>query len=145
MKSAHNRRRAMAGALLSAGLALAGMGLAGGTAQAIPGVPAPAHGAWPGCPEDSPAGPCQWCPGDPPVETGNKRINPVRWDTNVCHTYWYVRHGQGNVANNIFEGVAPPAEPPPPPSFTPPLPPGWCWALFLPGPCPPGVPGPRLG
>jgi len=25
----------------------------------------------------------------------------------VCHTYWYVYFGQGNVAQNIFEGDAP--------------------------------------
>ncbi|MGB6765254.1 hypothetical protein [Mycobacterium sp.] len=35
-------------------------------------------------------------------------MNPVVWDANVCHTYWYIRSGQGNVAQNIFEGDAPP-------------------------------------
>jgi hypothetical protein len=28
-----------------------------------------AAGAFPGCPEDHPAGPCRWCPGDPVVQT----------------------------------------------------------------------------
>jgi hypothetical protein len=42
--------------------------------------------------------------------------NPVRWDFNVCHTYWYVYFGQGNVAQNIFEGDVPP---PPPPTTDP--------------------------
>jgi len=42
------------------------------------------------------------------VQTGNLRTNPVEWDRNVCHTYWYVYFGQGNVAQNIFEGDAPP-------------------------------------
>jgi len=72
-----------------------------------------ADASWPGCPEDSPMGPCRWCPGNPPVQTGNHVTNPVRWDVNVCHTYWYVSPGQGNVANNIFEGDAPPPPPPP--------------------------------
>ncbi len=72
------------------------------TAQAKPG-PVPL-GSWPGCPEDNPSGPCHWCPGDPPVQTGNLRVNPVVWDANVCHTYWYVYSGQGNVAQNIWEG-----------------------------------------
>lgn len=116
-------------------VAATGFGMAGGAAQAMPAAPFP-QGSWPGCPEDSPEGPCRWCPGDPPVQTGNLRINPVVWDENVCHTYWYVYHGQGNVADNIFEGDTPPAPPPPPPNLTPPLPPGWCWSLFIPTPCP---------
>jgi hypothetical protein len=120
--------------LVSGSLGLAGLGLASGTAQALPGGPAPL-GSWPGCPEDNPSGPCRWCPGDPPVQTGNLRVNPVVWDNNVCHTYWYVYHGQGNVAQNIFEGEVPPPPPPPPPNLTPPLPPGQCWYLFIPGPC----------
>ena len=118
--------------LVSGGLGLAGLGLAAGSAQALP-APVPLK-AWPGCPDDNPSGPCHWCPGDPPVQTGNLRVNPVVWDNNVCHTYWYVYHGQGNVAQNIFEGPVPP-----PPGFTPPLPPGQCWYLFIPGPCKPGL------
>ena len=119
--------------LVSGGLGLAGLGLAAGSAQALP-APVPLK-AWPGYPDDNPSGPCHWCPGDPPVQTGNLRVNPVVWDNNVCHTYWYVYHGQGNVAQNIFEGPVPPPPPPPPPGFTPPLPPGQCWYLFIPGPC----------
>lgn len=134
----HTLMRSAAVALLSVGVAITGMGLSGGSAQAQPG------NAWPGCPPESPGGPCRWCPGDPPVQTGNPRTNPVVWDHNVCHTYWYVLPDQGNVAKSIFEGEAPPPPPPPPPGFTPPLPPGWCWAMFLPGPCPPGVEGPAL-
>ncbi len=49
------------------------------------------------------------------MQTGNLRINPVVWDANACHTYWYVYFGQGNVAQNIFEGEVPPPPPPPPP------------------------------
>jgi len=61
------------------------------------------------------------------VQTGNLRVNPVVWDANVCHTYWYVQPGLGNVAHNIWEGDGPPPAPPPPPpglNFCP-IPP-WC-------------------
>ena len=109
-----HRIRSLGTALLvSGGLGLAGFGLAAGTAQAQPS-PAPLD-AWPGCPNDNPSGPCHWCPGDPPVQTGNLRVNPVIWDDSVCHTYWYVYFGQGNVAQNIWEGEVPPPPPPPPP------------------------------
>ena len=126
MKISRSGIRSAAGAFLAASVALAGSVLPAVTAQAQPG------NSWPGCPPDSPEGPCRWCPGDPPVQTGNLKVNPVVWDNSVCHTYWYVYSGQGNVASNIFEGDAPPAPPPPPPNLTPPLPPGWCWSLFLP-------------
>lgn len=108
-------RRAVAGALLSGVAALTTLGFTStGTAEARP-APLPMNGAWPGCPEDNPSGPCKWCPGDPPVQTGNRITNPVVWDNNACHTYWYVYFGQGNVAQNIFEGAEPPPPPPPPP------------------------------
>ncbi|MFZ0229817.1 MAG: hypothetical protein WAL41_23370 [Mycobacterium sp.] len=61
------------------------------------------------------------------MQTGNLRVDPVRWDATVCHTYWFVTHGQGNVARTVFEGDAPPPPPPPPPpglNFCP-IPP-WC-------------------
>jgi hypothetical protein len=101
-------------ALIAGGLAAGGVGLPVLTAAARPAAPVPLS-AWPGCPEDHPEGPCHWCPGDPPVQTGNLRVNPVIWDAGICHTYWYVYHGQGNVAQNIFEGELPPPPPPPPP------------------------------
>ena len=85
-------------ALLSSGVA--GV-LGAGTAD---GQPLPAPQSWPGCPADHPEGPCHWCPGDPPVQTGNLRVNPVVRDANVCHTYWYVRPGQGHVAQKHFRG-----------------------------------------
>ena len=96
MKSTYKRTRIIAGALMSAGVALAGMGLSTGVAEA----------------EVPPSGPNTWCPGDPPVPTGNIRVNPVVWDNNVCHEYWFVYHGQGNVAKNIWEGPNPPGAPP---------------------------------
>jgi hypothetical protein len=113
MNTARSAKSILATALLSGGLVVSGLGFAAGTAEARP-APVPLR-AWPGCPEDHPAGPCHWCPGDPPVQTGNLRINPVIWDNNTCHTYWYVYFGQGNVAQNIFEGEVPPPPPPPPP------------------------------
>jgi hypothetical protein len=130
MKATQHRKRVLAGAMLSASLAIAGMGSSTGIAEA----------------QTPPGGPHTWCPGDPPVETGNKRVNPVIWDTNICHEYWFVYHGQGNVAQNIWDGPNPPGPPPGQgvPAPPPPLPPGWCWAMFLPGPCPPGVQGPTL-
>ena len=79
-------KRIIAGALLSGGVAVAGMGLSAGIAEA----------------ETPPGGPNTWCPGDPPVATGNIRVNPVIWDNNICHEYWYVYHGQGNVAQKHF-------------------------------------------
>jgi len=121
-----SRKRIIGGALISAGIAIAGVGLSAGIAGATP-----------------PGGPNTWCPGDPPVSTGNIRINPVIWDDTICHEYWYVYHGQGNVAQNIWDGPNPPGPPPdirgyqPPP----PLPPGLCWPTggsFIPMPilCP---------
>lgn len=96
-----------------------------GAAQAKPAIPAPL-GSWPGCPEDHPEGPCHWCPGDPQPQTGNLRVNPVVWDWNICHTYYYVYSGQGNVAQNIWDGENPPAPPPWPPGLRfCPIPP-WC-------------------
>ncbi len=71
-----------------------------------------AASAFPGCPEATPEGPCHWCPGDPVVQTGNLKYDPVRWDEHVCHTYWRVGGG-GNVARTILEGDAPPPPPAP--------------------------------
>jgi hypothetical protein len=94
-----------------------------GTAGARPG---PMPLSWPGCPEDHPAGPCHWCPGDPQPQTGNLRVNPVIWDWNICHTYYFVYSGQGNVAQNIWDGENPPAPPPWPRGLNfCPIPP-WC-------------------
>lgn len=120
-----SRKRLIGSVLLATGIAVAGAGLSIGTAHAV----------------TDPTGPFTWCPGDPPVETGNKRINPVIWDESICHEYWFVYFGQGNVAQNIWDGPNPPGPPPdirgyqPPP----PLPPGLCWptnGTFIPVPIP---------
>ena len=88
-------------ALVAGGLGVAS--LTAGIAQAQPGrLPL---NAWPGCPNDHPQGPCRWCPGQSLPPTGNHVTNPVVWDINVCHTYYYVYFGQGNVAQNIWDGA----------------------------------------
>src|SRR4051812_7524174 len=100
-----------------------GTGHPGGGRGCRPGLTwrSRAAGLLAGLSGEQPIRPMSLVSGDPPVQTGNLRVNPVVWDNNVCHTYWYVYHGQGNVAHNIFEGEAPAPPPPPPPGFTPPL------------------------
>jgi hypothetical protein len=80
-------------ALLAGGLTLASLGPGAGNARAL-------------------TGPYQWCPGQPLPATG------MIWDMNVCHTYYKVGYGQGNVANDfggppgvpsIWDGDNPPA------------------------------------
>lgn len=87
-------------ALVSGCMGLTGLGPVPGMAHADP----------------APIGPRQWCPGQSLWITGNHVTNPVIWDNNICHTYYIVAFGQGNVAQNIWDGPNPPApEPPPPP------------------------------
>ncbi|WP_144207067.1 hypothetical protein [Mycobacterium tilburgii] len=43
--------------------------------------------------------------------------NPVVWDNNICHTYYYVYFGNGNFAQNVWEGDDPPSPPPAPPGL----------------------------
>ena len=103
-----------------------GWGLAASTAQAQPGVvplyPAPVptdNGDW--------GPPHHWCPGQQPVPaTGNHITDPLNWDWNVCHTYYFVWPGMGNVSNLIWDGDDPPPKPPPAPALNfCPIPP-WC-------------------
>jgi len=77
--------------------------------------------------DQGPYGPKHWCPGEVPVpKTGNHVTDPLNWDWNVCHTYWIVLPGQGNVSSLIWDGDNPPAPPPPPPGLNfCPIPP-WC-------------------
>jgi hypothetical protein len=107
MKIDHNLNRFIVGALVSAGVAVAGLGLGAGTAQAQPRVPVPADdGGW--------GPPRHWCPGNPPVQTGNLQVDPVRWDAGICHTYYFVYQGMGNVSNVVWDGDNPPPKPLPP-------------------------------
>jgi hypothetical protein len=118
---------------MSGGLAMAGLGA--GTARAD-GDCQPAamvnHVCW---------GPNRWCPGDSLFHlTQNHVYDPVTWDMNVCHTYYHVARDQANQGQGIYEGPNPPPPlslPPPAPPGLPP-PPGTCWAMWIPGPCPPG-------
>jgi hypothetical protein len=97
--------------LVSGGLGLAG--LSAGTARAEDWC-SPAAMANGVC-----YGPNQWCPGDSLFHlTQNHVTNPINWDMGVCHTYYYVPWGQGNVGQNIWEG----ANPPPPDTLSPPVP-----------------------
>jgi hypothetical protein len=67
-------------------------------------------------------GPYRWCPGDD--RTGGPGrpffMNPPNWDWSVCHTYYVVQAGKGNVAPGIWDGDNPPLPPPgPPPPWAP--------------------------
>lgn len=103
MNTAHTLKRIIAGALLTGGVALAGFGLAAGTAHAYPG-------------------PYTWCPGkglspdDAAVENAwAAQKNEIRWDWNVCHTFYIYAPASNVGAHDIWEGNNPPAPPPPPP------------------------------
>lgn len=112
MNTTHDPKRIIAGAPRSGGLVLAGLGLGAGTANADPGY-------------IDPIGPYHWCPGGPPLD--------VNWDQSICHTYWHVATGAGDVGgpgdlhNNIWEGPNPPR-----------VPEGPCFAMWIPAPCPNG-------
>jgi hypothetical protein len=83
-----------------------------GTAQAHPGLtPFPA--------DNDDWGPAHhWCPGQKPVPTtGNHITDPLNWDWNVCHTYYFIWPGMGNVSSMIWDGDDPPPKPPPAPAL----------------------------
>jgi hypothetical protein len=96
-------------AVAAGAVATAGLAPDAGTAQADP-FPAQPHG---------------WCPGQA------LPFNNIQWDMGVCHTWYIVPFGKGNVRmvdlkgnsmdSFIADGPAPMLTPPPPP---PPLPPG---------------------
>lgn len=93
----------------AAALAAAGLALDASTARSDP----------------FPAQPHNWCPGQA------LPFNNIQWDMGVCHTWYIVPFGQGNVRmvdlrghsidSFISDGPAPMLTPPPPP---PPAPPG---------------------
>jgi len=99
-------KRTIIAGLATAALVSGGLGLGVGTAQAD-------------------AGARHWCPvGSDPTAPG--RI--YGWDWHVCHTYYWVKSGQGNVpvdgslrGSSLWDGdnppagsVLPPLRPPPP-------------------------------
>ena len=127
--------------LVSGGLGLAGLGA--GTAQAA-------------CTPDTGGyscgyGPNHWCPGDSVYSDQGGPDNGVNWDMSVCHTWYRVAQGAGNVpvperpgsnenSSTVWEGPNPPPPAlPPPPAFPGlPPPPGMCRSMWIPGPCPGG-------
>ncbi len=114
MRTPRNLRRIIGGALLTGGLAVSGLGMAAGIAAAHPG-PVPQYPG-PFATDDNGWGPPkQWCPGEPLPATGNHVTDPFRgWDMTVCHTYYYLYPGMGNVSNMIWDGDNPPPKPGPP-------------------------------
>jgi hypothetical protein len=103
-------KKTIAGALLAGSLAVVGAGVVTGIAQAEPFSPQ-SH---------------SWCPGQGLPYRG------IEWDMGVCHTWYIVPMGQGNVrfggsTNGSFVAADVPAPvfnppPPPPPSPQPPHP-----------------------
>jgi hypothetical protein len=98
-------------AAVSGGLGLAGLGLAG-TAQADPAA-------------DWGYGPHQWCPGQS-MQLPQGPGDQYSWGMHVCHTWYRVHYGDGNVRDrygtpsDAWDGPNPP---PPPPAV--PAPPLW--------------------
>jgi len=89
MDIAHTPKRVVAAALLAAGLTLVGIGLAAVDAHAQPG--------------NNFSQPHEWCPGQPLPEAD------VHWDTNVCHTwFWVPVRGMGNAGEFVWDGDSPP-------------------------------------
>lgn len=104
-------KKTIAAALLSGGVAVTGVGLTIGIAQADPFA----------------AQPHTWCPGQ------GLPFRNIQWDMGVCHTWYEVPIGQGNVRMNDVQGnplasfvsadiSAPIFTPPPPPPPPPPHP-----------------------
>jgi hypothetical protein len=102
-------------ALLSGGLGWAASNLTAGVAHADP-CTLPDQRA---CP---PRGPNHWCPGQSMDAAHGGPGMTVVWDMKVCHTWYYVAYGQGNVANNygappgipnVWDGDNPPGPPAP--------------------------------
>lgn len=96
--------RFLAGAVLAGGLALTGVALTPGIAQA----------------KCNSLSMCSrvWCPG-PPLPVGGWGLQPdVKWDMNVCHTYFEgfagrtgATNGQVQVGWRILEGEPSPVGP----------------------------------
>ena len=114
MNPSGTAKKTIARALLSGGIALAGVTLVPGTAHAI-------------------AGPFTWCPGQsmdwpsgPDQSFGIKPVTTDRhvWDMSVCHTWYRVPAGWGNVpwiapsgqntlnGTNVWDGDNPPGDNP---------------------------------
>ena len=98
MKTTPKAKRMVAAALLSSVGAVAALGFEAGTALADP---------------DPNYGPHQWCPGQP-MTWPNYPATTFSWDANICHTWYNVGYGLGNVPvagggpSTIWDGDNPP-------------------------------------
>jgi hypothetical protein len=104
-------KKTIAGALLAGSLAVIGAGVVTGTAQADPFA----------------AQPHSWCPGQ------GLPFRGIEWDMGVCHTWYVVPVGQGNVrfagstdGSFVSADVPAPIFTPPPPPPPPPPPHPFC-------------------
>ncbi|MCV7099645.1 hypothetical protein [Mycobacterium palustre] len=88
MHATHTMTRAIAGALLSAGVAVTGFGLAEATASARPGL----------------APQVKWCPGQALPSSGE----PITWDMSVCHEWHSISDPGHNPPYKVVEGSLPP-------------------------------------
>ena len=108
MASTRNHKRIARG-ILACGALAAGLALATGTAHAEPAlgpilIAPPPQG-----------GPYTWCPGDRLDEginpaTGKGAPGNVVWDNNICHTWYYVDWGYGNISPSVWDGPNTPEE-----------------------------------
>jgi hypothetical protein len=115
MHTTRTLKKSIARALLGGSVAVIGIGLGAGTAQADPSDPVPEQSH-------------SWCPGHALPFPG------IQWNMGVCHTWYMVPVGQGNVRMATPQGnavdsfvsadipppmltPAPPAPPPPPHPF----------------------------
>lgn len=104
MSTAPGVRRLVGVALLSSSIAFSASTVAIGTAHATN------------------QGPFQWCPGQDMAfspqtgSTGPGHEYDGMWDMNICHTWYFVDYGQGNVPrkrppppeSNVWDGDNPP-------------------------------------
>ena len=104
MNITHHPKGILTAALLSGGVAVAA--LATGNAQADTGLAPQIHSPYA---TDNFSQPHQWCPGQ------SLPMDDVHWDTNICHTwFWVPVGGMGNVGQFVWDGATPPPHGPPP-------------------------------
>jgi hypothetical protein len=53
-------------------------------------------------------------PPEKPAGHRQSHPDPLNWDWDVCHTYYFLWSGMGNVSNMIWDGDNPPPKPGPP-------------------------------
>ncbi|EHB57853.1 hypothetical protein MycrhDRAFT_0288 [Mycolicibacterium rhodesiae JS60] len=119
MKTTANRKRTIAAALMSAGIAIVsgGLALGGWTSATAHAQTGPSYQGG-NCP---PGLTCtHWCPGDPAIP-GSQVLS---WDWNVCHDWYWNSEGIVDVTTNmIYPWRGAPHQAAPPPQFSPAPPP----------------------